>query len=271
LDGGFESRWAFVTMVSLAIIRGSDEGTERPLDRELTIGRDPGADLTLDDAGVSRRHARLTLADGEGPVIEDLGSSNGTFVNGERVGGERRLADGDEIRIGETAIEVHDADGAAPATAIAPAPAPQRRAPARQPAKPPPAGGEGAFNWIAIVALILGPLSILLILTGSGSAFYAALPVAVAAIVCGSIGKRAADRGEGRGLRGLALTGQVFGVIGTIIAALAIVALLILNAALDAGAESLSGLIDEVRSEIEGIPLPEDLQVPEDVQDAAPE
>lgn len=257
--------------MSLAITRGSDEGVERPLDRELTIGRDPGADLTLDDAGVSRRHARLSLADGDGPVIEDLGSSNGTFVNGERVGGKRRLADGDEIRIGETAIELHDAGGSTPVTEIAPAPAPQRRAAARQPAKPSHAGREGTLNWIAIVAFVLGPLSILLILTGSGGAFYTALPVAVAAIVCGSIGKRAADRGEGRGLRGLALAGQVFGVIGTIVAALAIVALLILNAALDAGAESLSGLIDEVRSEIEGIPLPEDVQVPEDAQDAVPE
>jgi hypothetical protein len=260
-----------MTMVSLAITRGSSEGTERALDRELTIGRDPGADLTLDDGGVSRRHARVSLADGDGPVIEDLGSSNGTFVNGERVGGERRLADGDEIQIGETAIEIYDAGGATPATEVAPAPAPRRRAAARQAAKPPPAGSEGSLNWVAIVAFILGPLSILLILTGTGSAFYTALPVAVAAVVCGSIGKRAADRGEARGLRGLALTGQVFGVIGTIVAALAIIALLVLNAALDAGAESLSGLIDQVRSEIEGIPLPEDVQVPEDVQEAVPE
>lgn len=257
-------------MVSLAITRGSDEGTERALDRELTIGRDPGADLTLDDGGVSRRHARLSLADGDAPVIEDLGSSNGTFVNGERVGGERRLADGDEIQIGETAIEIQGAGAATPPTEVAQAPAPQRRAAARQPAKPPPAGREGTLNWVAIAAFILGPLSILLILTGSGSAFYTALPVAVAAIVCGSIGKRAADRGEGQGLRGLALAGQVLGVIGTVIAALAIVALLIVNAALDAGAESLSGLIDQVRSEIEGIPLPEDVQVPDDVQDAVP-
>lgn len=257
--------------VSLAITRGSDQGAERSLDRELTIGRDPGADLTLEDTGVSRHHARLRVGDDGAPVVEDLGSVNGTYVNGERIGGERRLADGDEVQIGTTAIAIQGAGAATLPTEIAPAPARERPVPAPRPATPPAPDGEHTLNWIAITAFILGPLSILLILTGSGSAFYAALPVAIAAIVCGSIGKRAVDRGRRKGLRGLALTGQVLGVVGTIVAAVAIVALLALNAALDAGAESLSGLIDEVRSEIEGIPLPEDVQVPEDAQDAVPE
>jgi hypothetical protein len=255
--------------VSLEVTRGPEAGTERVVDRELTIGRDPGADVTLEDVGVSRRHARLRLTDGAAPVIEDLGSANGTFVNGERIAGERRLADGDELQIGATAIAISGAGAVTPPTEIAPTPVPERPAAARRPSLP--AGGEDTFNWIAIVASILGSLSLLLIIRGAGSAFYAALPVAIAAIVCGSIGKRAVDSGEKSGLRGLALAGQVLGIVGLVISAVAIVALLILNALLDAGAESLQGLIDEVRSEIEGIPLPDDLQVPEDAQDAIPE
>ncbi|MBI5070983.1 MAG: DUF4388 domain-containing protein [Deltaproteobacteria bacterium] len=65
---------------------------------ELTIGRVPEVDLSLPDELTSRRHARIAW-EGEVPVVEDLGSTNGTFVNGERVK-RRRLQDGDRILIG---------------------------------------------------------------------------------------------------------------------------------------------------------------------------
>ncbi|WP_345083061.1 ATP-binding cassette domain-containing protein [Brachybacterium paraconglomeratum] len=52
--------------------------------QELVIGRDPGCDVRLDDLLVSRRHARISLA-GPRPVVEDLGSANGTYVDGQRV------------------------------------------------------------------------------------------------------------------------------------------------------------------------------------------
>jgi ABC-type multidrug transport system ATPase subunit/ABC-type multidrug transport system permease subunit len=70
-----------------------------PLDRpRLTIGRDPSCDLVLDDPNVSRLHAELRR---EGGVVElaDLGSTNGTWVNGERVRSER-LGPGAEVRVG---------------------------------------------------------------------------------------------------------------------------------------------------------------------------
>jgi ABC-type multidrug transport system ATPase subunit len=69
--------------------------------REVTIGRNPQADITLDHPTVSRMHARLTVRDGRYEV-DDLASSNGTFLNGEPVtpGSPRRLEAGDSIRVG---------------------------------------------------------------------------------------------------------------------------------------------------------------------------
>jgi pSer/pThr/pTyr-binding forkhead associated (FHA) protein len=65
---------------------------------DLVIGRS-GADLEVDDRGVSRRHARLSRGPDGGWTLTDLGSTNGTFVNGVRVR-VARLRDGDEIRVG---------------------------------------------------------------------------------------------------------------------------------------------------------------------------
>jgi ABC-type multidrug transport system ATPase subunit/pSer/pThr/pTyr-binding forkhead associated (FHA) protein len=67
----------------------------------LTIGRHPQSNVTLDHPAVSRTHARIAPRDG-GYVIEDAGSSNGTFVNGERIapGDPRPLRPGDVIRVG---------------------------------------------------------------------------------------------------------------------------------------------------------------------------
>ncbi|HMB51744.1 MAG TPA: FHA domain-containing protein [Thermoanaerobaculia bacterium] len=66
---------------------------------ELVIGRDPGADLVLDDATVSRHHAILSVA-AERVTLQDLDSSNGSFVNGRRLRGEGDLAAGDRLRLG---------------------------------------------------------------------------------------------------------------------------------------------------------------------------
>ncbi|MEW6400575.1 MAG: FHA domain-containing protein [Chloroflexota bacterium] len=67
---------------------------------EVIIGRDPGVDLTIPSPAVSRRHARVSR-DGNQYVLEDLGSSNGTFVNGERLRSGRVLKSGDQIRFGQ--------------------------------------------------------------------------------------------------------------------------------------------------------------------------
>ncbi len=72
--------------------------------RPLLIGRQPGADLLLAEDLVSRRHAQLTY-DGRDVILEDLGSTNGTLVNGERIG-RVRLEEGDRILVGETVFTI---------------------------------------------------------------------------------------------------------------------------------------------------------------------
>jgi pSer/pThr/pTyr-binding forkhead associated (FHA) protein len=73
--------------------------------RGLTVGRDEGADVALSwDNQVSRLHAELECIAGQWTVIDDGLSSNGSFVNGERVSGRRRLADGDALRFGRTQV-----------------------------------------------------------------------------------------------------------------------------------------------------------------------
>jgi len=70
------------------------------------IGRDPESDVPLTwDPTVSRRHAKIEMAGGE-PVLTDLSSSNGTFVNGERLDGPRAIREGDELRLGKCVLRV---------------------------------------------------------------------------------------------------------------------------------------------------------------------
>ena len=67
------------------------------------IGRGTEAAIRLEDDGISRRHAQLVLSEGGKVVVEDLGSTNGTFINGEKID-NRTLNDGDKIELGGTAI-----------------------------------------------------------------------------------------------------------------------------------------------------------------------
>lgn len=67
---------------------------------EIVIGRDEGVELHIASPAVSRRHARL-MREGEGYMLEDLGSSNGTFVNGEKLSGRYPLKSGDRVRLGQ--------------------------------------------------------------------------------------------------------------------------------------------------------------------------
>lgn len=76
------------------------EGRSRPAIPGTTIGR-AGCDVELNDPDVSRRHAVLRALDG-GLAIEDLGSTNGTFVNEARISGVVQISPGDQVRFGNT-------------------------------------------------------------------------------------------------------------------------------------------------------------------------
>lgn len=71
----------------------------------IIVGRAPGADILIPDDVVSRRHARFTLMGGD-LMIEDLGSSNGTRLNGQPVTQIQRCSEGDVVHIGDVDIKV---------------------------------------------------------------------------------------------------------------------------------------------------------------------
>lgn len=80
---------------------GPNPGKVFPLEKnEIFIGRDLTNDVVINDAEVSRRHARL-VAQAGGYILEDLGSTNGTFVNGQRLMGPYILRPGETVTLGE--------------------------------------------------------------------------------------------------------------------------------------------------------------------------
>ena len=80
--------------------RGPGAGSRYLLDSDLsTVGRHPESDIFLDDITVSRRHVEFRRAE-DGFRVHDVGSLNGTYVNGDRVD-DAELANGDEVRIGK--------------------------------------------------------------------------------------------------------------------------------------------------------------------------
>ena len=75
------------------------------LDGEITIGRSDKCNLVLDDTYVSQVHARV-FARGESVMVEDLGSTNGTYVNRRRITAPAELQRGDQVKIGKTVLEM---------------------------------------------------------------------------------------------------------------------------------------------------------------------
>jgi pSer/pThr/pTyr-binding forkhead associated (FHA) protein/S1-C subfamily serine protease len=93
------------TTPALVVLDGRLAGHRVAVSRKLVIGR-RGADLALDDTQVSRRHAVVRPIEG-GFEIEDLGSANGTVVNGLAIEGSRRLHDGDVVQVGRVRLTAH--------------------------------------------------------------------------------------------------------------------------------------------------------------------
>ena len=93
---------------ALVALFGPKRGVRWELGDATVIGRAGAADLQLVDGKVSREHCRLPV-EGGAVSIEDLGSQNGTFVNGEAIRAPRRLAPGDEIAVGDSLL-LYDPD-----------------------------------------------------------------------------------------------------------------------------------------------------------------
>jgi DNA-binding winged helix-turn-helix (wHTH) protein len=79
------------------------EGRSRLVEGTNVIGRDAEANIWLDRPGISRLHARIVIGT-DGATLEDLGSTNGTWLRGERVVAPTPLRDGDDIRLGPVAV-----------------------------------------------------------------------------------------------------------------------------------------------------------------------
>jgi DNA-binding CsgD family transcriptional regulator len=91
---------------------------DRP--RRLSVGRGPHNDLALEwDNEVSRTHAHLERMGPDWTLVDDGLSRNGSFVNGERVVGRRRLRDGDVLRVGRTSLQFRTPAAASPSTMTA--------------------------------------------------------------------------------------------------------------------------------------------------------
>jgi len=104
------------TKYILTVRTGPHEGMVFELDKEtMILGRDETNDIVLPDAEVSRKHSRLTYSP-QGYVLEDLGSTNGTFVNAERLSGPHLLIPGDQIGLSQKlviSIELAEVDASA--------------------------------------------------------------------------------------------------------------------------------------------------------------
>jgi pSer/pThr/pTyr-binding forkhead associated (FHA) protein len=91
---------------ALVVLAPPDQhGRAYSLGEELTIGRAAGCQITLDDTYVSQLHARVFLRDGS-YYVEDLGSTNGTYLNRKKVSGPLLAKPGDQLQVGSVVLEV---------------------------------------------------------------------------------------------------------------------------------------------------------------------
>ncbi|NUM45398.1 MAG: FHA domain-containing protein [Anaerolineales bacterium] len=113
----------------LVMRAGPSIGKVFPISKgEMHIGRDISNEIVINDAEVSRKHVRIVIQAGE-VIIEDLGSTNGTFVNEQRISGPYTLVAGDTLQLGEhvllvfeAALQASDATVAVPPGGVMPAP-----------------------------------------------------------------------------------------------------------------------------------------------------
>jgi pSer/pThr/pTyr-binding forkhead associated (FHA) protein len=134
---------------------GPTPGKVFPLEKnELFIGRDLSNDVVINDPEISRRHSRLFLQGGS-YAVEDMGSTNGTSVNGQRLAGPYVLRSGDVLTFGERIVLAFEiaqtgSDSTLPGVGVQQNPTMQPAAPIPAPAYPPPYTPPPAYDPGAI-------------------------------------------------------------------------------------------------------------------------
>jgi FHA domain len=132
--------------VQLVVVRGKPEGKVIPLvGPNFKIGRGETCHLRPNSEQVSREHAEFTIG-GDSVSVRDLGSRNGTLVNGKALTGEARLKDRDLVQVGPLTFAVSIAEVAAPAAKAAPAAAAVPAAKAK--ASPDDISGDEIDSWL---------------------------------------------------------------------------------------------------------------------------
>lgn len=154
---------------------------------QLNIGRDSTNEITINDAEISRRHARLTFQGGK-YVLEDLGSTNGTFVNGQRLAGPRVLKAGEVVSFGEQIVLVFEIVTNDPgATMVSPRAAAAIPSVSRPLTPPPPPPADYVGSVPASPAPMASasqpsatkPMNILPIIIGVGVLFFICLCIGI--------------------------------------------------------------------------------------------
>jgi TM2 domain-containing membrane protein YozV len=136
--------------VALRFVGGPRDGDTIKLADQIDVGRSSANDVTLDSPNVSGQHARISRQ-GASYLVQDLGSTNGTWVNGVRIDAETGISIGDAIHIGSTMIEVLGAGETGPeltpssSARTEPAPEPHAPAAAPPPEVPPPLTDDEPF------------------------------------------------------------------------------------------------------------------------------
>lgn len=175
-------------IAKLVIQSGSSAGGSFDLNRDQhTLGREAPSDIVIPAAGVSRRHARIDRQ-GDQYLLQDLGSTNGTFVNGQRVYAGQILNPGDVIALGQNvnlrfdapqaqpagSATIIEADPPPPAAAPAPPAAPppvQQSAPQVVPSTPIPTGGPGETVMGEILDTSSAPPQLIVTIRGQSQTF----------------------------------------------------------------------------------------------------
>ncbi len=87
----------------ITVISGPQAGLSRVLEKEVVVGRSPECDIMIEDTTLSRRHCRF-VRQGDAVLVEDLGSSNGTYLAGARLAQAARAAEGDRVQVGRSLL-----------------------------------------------------------------------------------------------------------------------------------------------------------------------